>query len=61
MTAPSRRSTVIWSVMALVVVLLANAHLVYVAISPQPRCGPHAKAGEQPPSPGIFTAAQPSC
>jgi len=61
MTAPSRRSTVIWSVMALVVVLLANAHLVYVAISSQPRCVPHAKAGEQPASPGIFTAAQPSC
>jgi len=47
--------------MALVVVLLANAHLVYVAISSQPRCVPHAKAGEQPASPGIFTAAQPSC
>ena len=61
MTAPSRRSIVIWSVIALVVVLLANAHLVYVAISSQPRCVPHAKAGEQPASPGIFTAAQPSC
>ena len=61
MTAPSRRSIVIWSVIALVVVLLANAHLVYVAISSQPRCVAHAKAGAQPASPGVFTAAQPSC
>ncbi|AMK21572.1 hypothetical protein [Sphingobium sp. TKS] len=61
MTAPSRRSIVILCGIALVVVLLANAHLVYVATSSQPRCVAHAKAGEQPVSPGVFTAAQPSC
>lgn len=61
MTSPSRRSIVILSVIALVVVLLANAHLVYVAISSQPRCVAHAKAGEHPASPGVFSAAQPSC
>jgi hypothetical protein len=59
--APSRRSIVILSVIALLVVLLANADLVYVATSSQPRCVAHAKAGEQPTSPGVFTAAQPSC
>ena len=38
--------------------ILANAHLVYVAIGSQPDCMPHAKsAGEA----GVFRAARPSC
>jgi hypothetical protein len=38
--------------------ILANAHLVYVAIGSQPDCVPHAKsAGEA----GGFRAARPSC
>lgn len=38
--------------------VLANAHLVYVAIGSQPDCVPHAKsAGEA----GGFRAARPSC
>lgn len=38
--------------------VLANAHLVYVAIGSQPDCVPHTKsAGEA----GVFRAARPSC
>jgi hypothetical protein len=38
--------------------ILANAHLVYVAIGSQPECVPHAKsAGEA----GKFRAARPVC
>ncbi|WP_293810560.1 hypothetical protein [uncultured Bosea sp.] len=38
--------------------ILANAHLVYVAVGSQPACVPHAKsAGEA----GGFRAARPSC
>ena len=38
--------------------ILANGHLVYVAIGSQPDCVPHAKsAGEA----GGFRAARPSC
>ncbi len=41
--------------------LLANAHLVYVAVSSQPECVAHLKAGEAAPGPGQFSAAKPSC
>jgi hypothetical protein len=38
--------------------ILANAHLVYVAVGSQPACVPHAKtAGEA----GMLRAARPSC
>lgn len=38
--------------------ILANAHLVYVAVGSQPDCVPHAKAaGEN----GAFRAARPAC
>lgn len=51
---------------ALAVVLLANAHLVYVASTSQPECVPHAQSDDArsdsaQPSPGIFRAAKPSC
>jgi hypothetical protein len=45
---------------ALLVVILANAHLVYVATNSQPRCVPHVKAAPEA-GPGAFSAAQPSC
>ena len=48
-------------IIAAIVVLLvvANAHLVYVAVSSQPECVPHQKSldGEA----GTFRAAKPSC
>lgn len=51
---------------ALAIVLLANAHLVYVASTSQPECVAHvqsesarSEAAQSPP--GIFRAAKPSC
>ena len=68
MTAPAEGETrgrdgrkAFWLVLAGVLaggLILANAHLVYVAIDSQPDCVPHAKsAGEA----GGFRAARPSC
>ena len=45
---------------ALLVVMLANAHLVYVAIWSQPDCVAHAKPGIGGES-GAYSAAQSSC
>lgn len=46
---------------ALAVVLLANAHLVYVASASQPECVPHFRADGARAAPGVFGAARPSC
>jgi hypothetical protein len=46
---------------ALAIVLLANAHLIYVASTSQPECVPHAKSDETQSPPGIFRAAKSSC
>ncbi|HZV17826.1 MAG TPA: hypothetical protein VFF84_03945 [Sphingobium sp.] len=46
---------------ALAVVLLANAHLVYVATSSQPPCVPHVQAGDAASPATSFSAAKPSC
>ena len=45
---------------AVMVVVLANAHLIYVATTTQPQCVAHVKGGEQDP-PRAFSAAKPSC
>ncbi len=42
----------------IVLVAVANAHLVYVAVASQPDCVPHAKDGGEP---GTFKAAKPAC
>ena len=50
-----------WLVLATLLVsllMLANAHLVYVAVGSQPDCVPHAKAAGEG---GAFRAARPSC
>lgn len=39
-------------------VILANAHLVYVAVGSQPDCVPHAKSASEA---GVFRAARPTC
>lgn len=44
---------------AALLVLLANAHLVYVAVSTQPDCVPHLK--ERGGSPGAYRAAKSAC
>jgi hypothetical protein len=47
---------------ALLVLLIANGHLVYVAMTSQPGCVAHDRAdGSAPTSPGRYAAAKPSC
>ncbi|TXL82253.1 hypothetical protein FHP25_00710 [Vineibacter terrae] len=45
----------------LLLVVLANAHLVYVAVTSQPDCVTHLRAGERAADPGQFRAAKSSC
>lgn len=45
----------------LLVVLLANAHLVYVAVTSQPACVDHIQTGVVPAPEGSFSAASSSC
>lgn len=54
----SRRFYLALTAIGLAVVLLANAHLVYVATSSQPQCVPHVRAGD---TAAAFSAAKPSC
>lgn len=42
----------------IVLLAVANAHLVYVAVASQPGCVPHAKDGG---APGTFKAAKSAC
>ena len=59
--ARSRAFIVGMAGVALLVAILANAHLVYVATTSQPACVPHVKAGGPETRAGAFSAAQPSC
>jgi hypothetical protein len=45
----------------LLLVLIANSHLVYVAIMSQPECVAHLRQGEGDPGEGKFSAARSSC
>ena len=45
----------------LLLVLIANSHLVYVAIISQPECVAHLRQGESTTKPGQFKAASSSC
>lgn len=57
----SRTFFLMLAVTALVAILLANAHLVYVASTSQPECVAHAKADGTKRAPGVFGAAKSSC
>jgi len=46
---------------AVLVLLAANAHLVYVAMTTQPGCVAHERADAAAPAPGRAIAAKPSC
>lgn len=66
MTANPMSSTIsirLWLLigLALALVLAANAHFLYVAISSQPACVAHVRAGEGRAERGVFSAAQSSC
>ena len=58
-----RSKTGIWfGVAALVLLVLgANAHMLYVAIASQPDCVGHQAPGVAPGAGGTFSAAQSSC
>ena len=45
----------------LLLLLIANAHLVYTAITSQPECVAHLRQGEGDPGQGKFSAARSSC
>lgn len=45
----------------LLIVLLSNAHLVYVSVMSQPDCVAHIKASEKPAPAGSFSAANSAC
>ena len=60
--AASRRSrAIVWlcGIVLLLIVLGANAHLVYVATASQPECVAHVKLGAGTPS--QFSAAKSAC
>jgi hypothetical protein len=61
---PPRRRPIrlwLWIAFAVAVVLAANAHLIYVAISSQPACVTHVRQGDGSADRGRFSAAESSC
>lgn len=58
-----RTKVVVWAAIGagLLLVLIANSHLVYVAIMSQPDCVAHVRQGEGVPELGKFSAARSSC
>jgi hypothetical protein len=62
-TRPIRTKVVLWSAIGagLLLLLVANSHLVYVAIVSQPECVAHVRQGEGSGRDGKFSAARSSC
>jgi hypothetical protein len=62
-TRPIRTKVVVWSAIGagLLLLLIANSHLVYVAIVSQPECVAHVRQGEGSGRDGKFSAARSSC
>ena len=58
-----RTRAVVWAAIGagLLLVLIANAHLVYMAVMSQPECVAHVRQGEGAPKDGKFSAARSSC
>jgi hypothetical protein len=58
-----RTRTIIWLAIGagLLLLLTANSHLVYVAITSQPDCVAHVRQGEGSAKDGRFSAARSSC
>jgi hypothetical protein len=59
----SRRRTILWLAVGagLLLVLIANSHLVYMAVVSQPDCVTHVRQGEGSAKDGRFSAARSSC
>jgi hypothetical protein len=62
-TRQIRTKAVLWVALGagVLLVLIANSHLVYMAIVSQPECVAHVRQGEGVPEPGKFRAARSSC
>ncbi len=62
-TRPIRTKVVVWAAIGagLLLLLIANSHLVYVAITSQPECVAHVRQGEGSGRDGKFSAARSSC
>jgi hypothetical protein len=62
-TGKIRTRTVVWAAVGagLLLVLIANSHLVYMAVISQPECVAHVRQGEGSPKDGKFSAAKSSC
>jgi hypothetical protein len=62
-TRQVRMKAVIWLALAagLLLLLIANSHLVYVAVMSQPECVAHVRQGEGAAKDGRFSAARSSC
>jgi hypothetical protein len=58
-----RTKAVLWTAIGagLLLVLIANSHLVYVAIMSQPECVAHVRQGEGSAKDGRLSAARSSC
>ena len=59
----SRTRTILWLAVGagLLLVLIANSHLVYMAVMSQPDCVAHVRQGEGSAKDGRFSAARSSC
>ena len=62
-TRQVRTKAVVWIAIGagLLLLLIANSHLVYVAIMSQPECVAHVRQGEGSGRDGKFSAARSSC
>jgi hypothetical protein len=62
-TRPIRTRTILWLAIGagLLLLLIANSHLVYIAITSQPDCVAHVRQGEGSAKDGRFSAARSSC
>jgi hypothetical protein len=60
---PFRTKAVVWAAVGagLLLVLIANSHLVYMAVISQPECVAHVRQGEGSAKDGKFSAARSSC
>jgi len=62
-TRQIRTRTILWLAISagLSLLLIANSHLVYVAVVSQPECVAHVRQGEGSAADGKFSAARSSC
>jgi hypothetical protein len=59
----TKTNALVWAAIGagLLLVLIANSHLVYTAIMSQPECVAHLRPGEGAAKDGKFSAARSSC